>query len=63
MITNPGWQKSSYCGEGESCIHVAASSESTHMIESGDPTGSILTAAPAAFAALLSSLKKEPPNA
>lgn len=57
------WQKSSYCGEGEACVHVAATPESIHITESSDPTGSILTTTPIAFAALLAALKNDPhPN-
>ncbi|MFE0511578.1 DUF397 domain-containing protein [Streptomyces sp. NPDC058964] len=62
MTTTPGWQKSSYCGEGESCVHVAATPATLHITESGDPAGSILTAAPTAFAALLRTLKTESPR-
>lgn len=49
------WQKSSYCAQGNSCVHVAASPTGTavHLTESTDPTGAILTAQPAAFAALI----------
>ncbi|MFE0135305.1 DUF397 domain-containing protein [Streptomyces sp. NPDC059037] len=52
------WQKSSYCGEGESCVHVAAGPTGTdvHLTESADPTEAILTARPAAFAALIRTL-------
>lgn len=39
------WQKSSYCGQGESCVHVAAMQKSSHCQEgeacvhiSADPT-------------------------
>ncbi|MDO0913736.1 DUF397 domain-containing protein [Streptomyces sp. DT2A-34] len=53
------WQKSSYCSEGNSCVHVATTTETIHLTESGDPTGAILTATPAAFHALLTTLKKE----
>ncbi|MGW1912944.1 DUF397 domain-containing protein [Streptomyces sp. NPDC002076] len=54
------WQKSSYCPEGNSCIHVAATPGTIHMTESADPTGAVLTTTPAAFATLLTALKKEP---
>ncbi|MEU0744001.1 DUF397 domain-containing protein [Streptomyces sp. NPDC006134] len=54
------WQKSSYCGEGESCVHVAATGNGVHLTESSDPTGSILTATPAAFGDLLAALKADP---
>ncbi|GGZ77830.1 DUF397 domain-containing protein [Streptomyces bluensis] len=51
------WQKSSYCSEGNSCVHVAAAPPGTiHLTESGDPTGAILKATPAAFNALLTAL-------
>jgi len=53
------WQKSSYCGQGESCVHISASTTPTtiHMTESADPAQTVLTAAPAAFGALLETLK------
>ncbi|MGC9500453.1 DUF397 domain-containing protein [Streptomyces sp. WG7] len=51
------WQKSSYCGEGDSCLHVSAGAGAVHLTESSDPTGSILTATPAAFGALLTAVK------
>lgn len=52
------WQKSSRCSEGASCVHVAASAETIHLTESGDPSQSILRADPATFAALLTTLKE-----
>ncbi|MEV0117936.1 DUF397 domain-containing protein [Streptomyces sp. NPDC050844] len=56
------WQKSSYCSEGSSCVHVAASITGTavHLTESADPSGAILTAPPEAFSALIRTLN--PPN-
>ncbi|MFE9454775.1 DUF397 domain-containing protein [Streptomyces sp. NPDC006739] len=54
------WQKSSYCGEGESCVHVAATPQAIHITETSDPTHSILTTTPVVFAALLATLKNEP---
>ncbi|WP_328361932.1 DUF397 domain-containing protein [Streptomyces sp. NBC_00445] len=56
---NPHWQKSSYCSEGNSCVHVATSAGTIHLTESADPRGVILDARPAAFAALLATLKME----
>ncbi|MEV2216345.1 DUF397 domain-containing protein [Streptomyces sp. NPDC050997] len=56
------WQRSSYCPEGNSCVHVATAAETIHLIESGDPRGAILTATPAAFDALLAVLKEETPR-
>jgi hypothetical protein len=58
-MSTTNWQKSSYCGEGESCVHVDTSGETIRLTESSDPTGAILTATPASFAALLTSLKNE----
>ncbi|MEV5874007.1 DUF397 domain-containing protein [Streptomyces sp. NPDC052101] len=58
---NPqNWQKSSYCSEGDSCIHIATTPGTIHLTESSDPTGAILTTTPATFGALLTALKKEP---
>ncbi|MER5753192.1 DUF397 domain-containing protein [Streptomyces sp. NPDC002088] len=60
------WQKSSYCSEGNSCLHVAAAAptpEAIHITETSDPTAAILTSTPAAFGALLHVLKKDPHHA
>ncbi|MFI9823831.1 DUF397 domain-containing protein [Streptomyces sp. NPDC052013] len=54
------WQKSSLCGTGDSCIHVAATPQAIHMTESADPTGAVLTTTPDAFRSLLHSLKGAP---
>ncbi|MFH9041545.1 DUF397 domain-containing protein [Streptomyces sp. NPDC017966] len=54
------WQKSSYCGEGDSCVHIAATPTGIHITESADPGGAILTTTPDAFRTLLRSLKEEP---
>jgi len=56
------WQKSSYCSEGASCVHVATTAETIHLTESSDLTRAILTATPAAFDALLTALKEETPR-
>lgn len=55
------WQKSSYCGEGDSCVHVAATTAPRaviHITESADPGGAILTTTPDDFLNLLQTLKK-----
>ncbi|MFG3528582.1 DUF397 domain-containing protein [Streptomyces sp. NPDC047917] len=53
------WQKSSYCAQGEACIHVAAAGPGTvELTESGDPTGAILRTAPTAWAALVRTIKE-----
>ncbi|MGA4964949.1 DUF397 domain-containing protein [Streptomyces pseudogriseolus] len=54
------WQKSSLCGSGDSCVHVAAGPAGIHITESADPRGTILTTTPDAFRVLLRSLKGEP---
>ncbi|WP_033328609.1 DUF397 domain-containing protein [Streptomyces yerevanensis] len=55
---NPRWQKSSYCSEGASCVHVAAAAaEAIHLTESSDPTEAILETTPTALSALLHTLK------
>ncbi|WP_405389517.1 DUF397 domain-containing protein [Streptomyces sp. NBC_01102] len=53
------WQKSSYCGQGESCVHVAARQGSVHLTESSDPSGAILNTTPTAWAALIRSVKTD----
>jgi hypothetical protein len=59
------WQKSTYCAQGDSCVHIAATDGRVHLTESSDPTGSILTVTPAAFGALLTALQEDtrPPAA
>ncbi|MEU0135031.1 DUF397 domain-containing protein [Streptomyces sp. NPDC006296] len=52
------WQKSSYCAQGNSCVHVAADHGSVALTESGDPDGAILRTSPAAWAALLRTVKE-----
>jgi hypothetical protein len=55
----PDWQKSSYCGEGDACLNVTASTgRSVILTESGDPTGVILRTTPATWAAFLRDLKE-----
>ncbi|WP_413758512.1 DUF397 domain-containing protein [Streptomyces sp. MMBL 11-3] len=53
------WQKSSYCQEGDACLHVAADApQNVRLTESSDPDGVILGASPEAFGALLLLLKE-----
>lgn len=61
-MPKPTWQKSSYCAQGNSCVHVAATPTGTavQLTESADPTEAILTAQPAAFAALIRTAKGTP---
>ncbi|MCT9082099.1 DUF397 domain-containing protein [Streptomyces fulvoviolaceus] len=51
------WQKSSYCQEGEACVHISATAKAVHLTESADPAQTILTTDPVAFGALLNALK------
>ncbi|MFH8474476.1 DUF397 domain-containing protein [Streptomyces sp. NPDC018000] len=58
-IPAPAWQKSSYCAQGEACLHVAATAPGTvSLTESSDLTGAILRTTPAAWAALVRTLKE-----
>jgi len=57
-MATPSWQRSSYCAQGEACVHVAAHRGAVHLTESGDPSGVILRAAPAAWAALVRDIKE-----
>ncbi|GCB48382.1 DUF397 domain-containing protein [Streptomyces sp. NL15-2K] len=51
------WQKSSYCQEGDACVHISATHESVQVTESADPTQTVLTTTPITFSALLDTLK------
>ncbi|MGW1818888.1 DUF397 domain-containing protein [Streptomyces sp. NPDC002125] len=57
-MTRPDWQKSSYCAQGEACIHVTAGHGSIALTESGDPSGAILRTSPSAWAALIRAVKE-----
>jgi hypothetical protein len=59
-MPTPAWQKSSYCQEGEACVHISADPApiTIHLTESADPTRAVLTTTPAAFAALLGALAR-----
>ncbi|MEE4489250.1 DUF397 domain-containing protein [Streptomyces sp. BE230] len=61
-MTADNWQKSSYCAQGNSCVHVAAHDGTVRLTESGDPTGAILRTTPTALRALLRTLKEEHPH-
>ncbi|MEU8525677.1 VOC family protein [Streptomyces sp. NPDC048629] len=57
-MTSYAWQKSSYCPQGEACLHAAATADGNiALTESDDPTGSIVTTTPARFRALLDSVR------
>ncbi|MGW0780468.1 DUF397 domain-containing protein [Streptomyces sp. NPDC002913] len=52
------WQKSSYCAQGNSCVHIATDRGSVALTESSDPTGAILRTSPSAWAALIRAVKE-----
>ncbi|MBT2489073.1 DUF397 domain-containing protein [Streptomyces sp. ISL-96] len=53
------WQKSSFCGQGESCVHVAANRQAVLLTESADPSHATLNTTPATLAALLLHIKAD----
>jgi hypothetical protein len=54
MITDR-WQKSSYCQEGDACVHISTDPHNVHITDS-DAAQTIVTVSHRAFAALLKSL-------
>ncbi|MER5555644.1 DUF397 domain-containing protein [Streptomyces sp. NPDC002793] len=52
------WQKSSYCAQGNSCVHVAAHQGMVVLTESSDPSGATLRTSPDAWAALIRTVKE-----
>ncbi|WP_020121704.1 DUF397 domain-containing protein [Streptomyces canus] len=56
MITDR-WQKSSYCQEGDACVHISTGPDGVHLTDTdSDAAQTIVTVSHAAFAALLKSL-------
>ncbi|MFF1647373.1 DUF397 domain-containing protein [Streptomyces sp. NPDC058240] len=56
------WQKSSYCAQGEACIHVGAARTRTGTVsltESSGPAGAVLHTTPTAWAALVRTIKED----
>ena len=62
-MSAPAWQKSSYCAQGNSCVHVAADQGSVALTESSDPSGATLRTSPSAWAALIRAVKENGPHA
>ncbi|MEV7735009.1 DUF397 domain-containing protein [Streptomyces sp. NPDC088921] len=54
MITDR-WQKSSYCQEGDACVHISTDLTKVHITDS-DAAQTVVTVSHGAFAALLKSL-------
>ncbi|MFJ8107301.1 DUF397 domain-containing protein [Streptomyces sp. NPDC096132] len=60
-MSHSPWQKSSYCQEGDACVHISAGPhpQAIHLTESADPTHTVLTTTHTAFAALLRALNPQ----
>lgn len=52
------WQKSSYCAQGDSCVHVSSGAGAVKLTESSDPSEAILHTTPATWATFLRDLKE-----
>jgi hypothetical protein len=57
------WRKSSYCQEGEACVHISSTPTAIHLTDRPTPPQAVLTTSPAAFAVLLHALKTRAPLA
>lgn len=51
------WRKSSYCQEGEACVHISTTPTAIHLTDRDTPPRPVLTLSPAAFTTLLDLLK------
>ncbi|WP_327696814.1 MULTISPECIES: DUF397 domain-containing protein [unclassified Streptomyces] len=52
------WQKSSYCAQGEACVHISVTAETVLLSDSATPApSSILATSHDAFGALVRMLK------
>jgi hypothetical protein len=52
------WRRSSHCNEQESaCVEIAAHPAAVHVRDSKNPTGPVLTLAPAAWASFTGTLR------
>ncbi|MFI5771347.1 DUF397 domain-containing protein [Streptomyces sp. NPDC051658] len=59
MPAHDHWQKSSYCAQGDSCVHVATDvGGGVKLTESSDPTEAILRTTPGVWAALVRTVKE-----
>ncbi|WP_078857636.1 DUF397 domain-containing protein [Streptomyces sp. NRRL F-4474] len=61
-MTRLSWRKSSFCQEGEACVHVAttAPGAAVKVAGSADPGKDHLTVSPAAWTAFLQAVKGAP---
>jgi hypothetical protein len=55
------WLKSSYCQEGDACVHISITPTAVHLTDRPTPPHPVLTTAPAAFTALLHALNTHAP--
>lgn len=51
------WHKSSYCQEGDACVHISSTPTAVHVTDRDTSPRPVLTVSPTAFAALLGLLK------
>ncbi|MFE5677333.1 DUF397 domain-containing protein [Streptomyces erythrochromogenes] len=58
-MSDPSWQKSSYCGTGEACVHVATAGPDAAVNVSGSPAPGdpYLTVSRPAWSAFLQTIK------
>jgi hypothetical protein len=54
-MSTHAWRKSTYCQEGEACVHISTDPNQVHITDS-DAAQTIVTVSHGAFAALLKSL-------
>ncbi|MFJ3979297.1 DUF397 domain-containing protein [Streptomyces sp. NPDC090021] len=61
-MTQLSWRKSSFCQEGEACVHVAttAPDAAVKVAGSADPGVDHLTVSPTAWTAFLQTVKSAP---
>ncbi|MER6284521.1 DUF397 domain-containing protein [Streptomyces sviceus] len=55
-MTTHAWRKSTYCQEGEACVHISTDHNRVHITDS-DAAQSIVTVTPAAFTTFLGFVK------
>ncbi|WP_328782096.1 DUF397 domain-containing protein [Streptomyces canus] len=52
------WRKSSYCQEGEACVHISTDPDGVHLTDTdSDPARTVVTVTPAAFTTFLDLVK------
>ncbi|MDH6489395.1 DUF397 domain-containing protein [Streptomyces sp. SAI-127] len=54
-MSTHAWRKSTYCQEGEACVHISTDRNKVHITDS-DAAQTIVTVSHAAFVALVKSL-------